>query len=53
MMESGVGVVNDGNIVWCIFVVVLLSSFSLGFCTFWGVILLLWGVIFVVGYILN
>ena len=37
MMESGVGVVNVGNIVpWCILVVVLLSSFSLGFCTFLG-----------------
>ena len=33
--------------IWCIFVVVLLSSFSLGFCTFLGTILLLWGVILV------
>ena len=44
-MESAVGVVNDGNMVY--FVVVLLSSFSLGFCTFLGTVLLLWGVILV------
>ena len=50
MMESGVGVVNVGNIVpWCIFVVVYYHLSPLGFALSWGTVLLLWGVIFGVG----